>query len=101
MWTRVVVSQWYGEGARKVEIVSAAFVWYNTGFEAVPIRCVLVPDLMGKFKTQVLLSTDCADNTGFVRLVFNRYVVCGIVIATKQNEFMKIVVVCKRDNYIF
>lgn len=57
-WRRAVVNQWYGEGMREVEIVSATCLWYHTGFEAVPIRYVLVRDAAGKFKTQALLSTD-------------------------------------------
>lgn len=57
-WTRTTIHQWYGEGAREVEIVSATCVWYHTGFEPVPIRYVLVRDVAGKFKTQALLSTD-------------------------------------------
>lgn len=57
-WTWMVVNQWYGEGAREVEIVSATCVWFHIGKEAVPIRYVLIRDPNGKFKTQALLSTN-------------------------------------------
>jgi hypothetical protein len=57
-WTRLVVPQWYGGGARDVEIVSERAVWYHTGLPPVPIRWVLIRDPRGKFATQALLSTD-------------------------------------------
>lgn len=56
-WRRVKVKNWYGEGARPVEITSGTCVWYHTGMPAVPIRWVLVRDPAGKFETQALLCT--------------------------------------------
>ncbi len=57
-WTRLVVPQWYGVGARTVEIASATAVWYHTGLPPVPIRWVLIRDPQETFTTQALLCTD-------------------------------------------
>jgi hypothetical protein len=59
-WTAVTVAQWYGAGARRVEVISAAAVWYHTGLRPVPIRWVLIRDPEGRFATQALLCTDVA-----------------------------------------
>ena len=58
IWQRLIVSEWYGDGEREIEIVSNTCVWFHIGKEAVPIRYVLIRDPHGKFKTQALLSTD-------------------------------------------
>jgi hypothetical protein len=57
-WQRIIVSQWYGEGRRMLEIVSDTAVWYHGGQPPLPIRWVLIRDPKGVFKTQALLSTD-------------------------------------------
>jgi hypothetical protein len=57
-WKRVTIPDWYGEGARVIEIVSNTAVWYHCGQPPVPIRWVLIRDPKGKFKTQALLCTD-------------------------------------------
>jgi hypothetical protein len=57
-WKRVMIPDWYGEGAREIEIVSNTAVWYHSGQPPVPIRWVLIRDPKGKFKTQALLCTD-------------------------------------------
>jgi hypothetical protein len=57
-WKRVTVSEWYGEGAREVEIESGTCVWYHCGKPVVPMRWVLIRDPKGKFRPQALLSTD-------------------------------------------
>jgi hypothetical protein len=57
-WKRVTIPDWYGEGRRIVELVSATAVWYHSGQPPLPIRWVLIRDPKGKFKTQALLSTD-------------------------------------------
>jgi hypothetical protein len=57
-WKRVTIPDWYGEGAREIEIVSETAVWYHPGQPALPIRWVLIRDPKGKFKTQALLCTD-------------------------------------------
>ena len=56
-WQKLKVENWYGEGERVVEVVSAACVWYHRGLPPVPIRWVLVRDPQKKFSTQALLST--------------------------------------------
>jgi len=57
-WKLVVIPDWYGEGLRKVEIVSATAVWYHNGMPPLPIRWVLIRDPKGRFKPQELLCTD-------------------------------------------
>jgi len=57
-WKPVVVSNWYGQGRRTVEIVSSTAVWYHNGLPPLPIRWVLIRDPKGVFKTQALLCTD-------------------------------------------
>ena len=57
-WTSVTVAQWYGRGARRVELVSATAVWYHSGLPPVPLRWVLIRDPQDRFETQALLSTD-------------------------------------------
>ena len=59
-WTPVVVANWYGAGARTVEVASDTAVWYHTGLPPVPIRWVLIRDPEGRFATQALLCTDLA-----------------------------------------
>jgi hypothetical protein len=58
VWKSVTIPKWYGEGQKKVEIVSNTAVWYHNGMPALPIRWVLIRDPKGKFKTQALLCTD-------------------------------------------
>ena len=58
-WAPLTVSDWYGTGARSIEVVSATAVWYHTGLPPVPLRWVLIRDPHGKFDTQALLCTDC------------------------------------------
>src|SRR5215210_8871570 len=50
-WQKLKVENWYGEGERVVEVVSAACVWYHRGLPPVPIRWVLVRDPQKKFST--------------------------------------------------
>ena len=59
-WASVTVANWYGEGARTVEVASDAAVWYHPGLPPVPIRWVLIRDPQGQFATQALLCTDLA-----------------------------------------
>jgi hypothetical protein len=59
-WTAITVAQWYGTGARTVEVVSATAVWYHSGLPPVPVRWVLIRDPQGHFATQALLCTDLA-----------------------------------------
>lgn len=57
IWTRLSLP-WYGQPNRSIDIASATAVWYHTGLPGVPIRFVLIRDVLGKFKPQALLSTD-------------------------------------------
>ena len=56
-WTRVNLA-WYGRSTRSVELASGTAVWYHSGKPVVPIRWVLIRDVLGKFEPQALLSTD-------------------------------------------
>lgn len=58
VWKRLTVPDWYGEGRRKVEIVSQTAVWFHNGLPPLPIRWVLIRDPKGRFKPQALLCTD-------------------------------------------
>jgi hypothetical protein len=42
LWERVVVSRWYGQTERTVEVATGTALWYHVGKEAVPLRWVLV-----------------------------------------------------------
>ena len=59
-WQRVTVPDWYGEGARVVEICSETAVWRHSGLPVVPIRWVLLRDPGRRFDPQALLCTDPA-----------------------------------------
>jgi hypothetical protein len=59
-WKKVVIPDWYGQGRKKVEIVSSTAVWFHNGMPPLPIRWVLIRDPQGKFKPQALLCTDLA-----------------------------------------
>jgi hypothetical protein len=59
-WTALTVAQWYGAGARTVEVASATAVWYLSGLPPAPLRWVLIRDPQGHFATQALLCTDPA-----------------------------------------
>jgi hypothetical protein len=61
-WTALTVAQWYGAGARTVEVASATAVWYHSGLPPVPLRWVLIRDPRGTFATQALLGTDLASD---------------------------------------
>jgi hypothetical protein len=59
-WTGMTIADWYGRGARGVEVVSDTAVWYHSGLPPVPLRWVLIRDPQGQFDTQALLCTDPA-----------------------------------------
>ena len=60
-WTRVWVSEWYGDEGRILEIVSGTAVWYHAGLPPAPIRWVLVRDPSGRREPQAFLSTNLDD----------------------------------------
>jgi len=56
-WTPLTVSQWYGGGAREVEVCTDTAVWYHSGLPAVAVRWVLIRDPQGQFAPQALVTT--------------------------------------------
>ena len=63
-WTPLTVSQWYGGGAREVEVCPATAVWYHTGLPAVAGRWVLIRDPQGEFAAQALVTTHLEQEPG-------------------------------------
>jgi hypothetical protein len=49
---------WYGGGTRLVELATDTAVWYHAGKPTVPLRWVLIRDVLGEFEPQALLCTD-------------------------------------------
>src|SRR3954466_6747625 len=60
-WTRVWVTEWYGDEGRVLEIVSGTAIWYHAGLPPAPIRWVLVRDPAGRREPQAFLSTNLDD----------------------------------------
>jgi hypothetical protein len=58
VWTRQVMRYGYGEIKHTIEFASGTAVWFHRGQPPLPIRGVIVRDLLGTFKTQALLGTD-------------------------------------------
>jgi hypothetical protein len=56
-WTPIQVHNWYGGGARAVEVCTDPAVWYHAGLPPVPIRWVLMRDPQGEFAPQALVTT--------------------------------------------
>ncbi len=70
-WQRVTVTGWYGQGERRLDVVSGTALWYHPG-KQVPIRWLLVRDVAGEFEPQAFACTDQAADPldvlrGFVR----------------------------------
>jgi hypothetical protein len=59
-WTPLTVSQWYGGGARDVEVCTDTAVWYHSGLLPVTIRWVLIRDPQNAFDPQALVTTQLA-----------------------------------------
>ena len=57
VWERQTV-RWYGGVLREVELASGTAVWYHSAKPVVPLRWVLIRDVLGEFEPQALLSTD-------------------------------------------
>jgi hypothetical protein len=57
VWERHTVP-WYGGTTRQLELASGTAVWYHSGKPVVPLRWVLIRDVLGQFEPQALLSTD-------------------------------------------
>jgi hypothetical protein len=56
-WTSVTVPNWYGGGAREVEICTDTAAWYHSGLPPVAIRWALIRDPQGEFEPQALVTT--------------------------------------------
>jgi hypothetical protein len=57
-WTKIEIDHWYGGQKREVEVYTETAVWYCCRNMPVPIRWVLIRDLLGEFEPQALLSTN-------------------------------------------
>jgi hypothetical protein len=72
-WRRVTVSQWYGEGKRELDILTGTAV--HPG-RRVPVRWVLVRDVVGDHDPQAFLCTDLeADALDVLRWFVRRWAV--------------------------
>lgn len=63
-WTPLTVSQWYGGGAREVEVCTDTAVWSHAGLPPVAVRWVLIRDPQGAFAPQALVTTHLAHTPG-------------------------------------
>jgi hypothetical protein len=63
-WTRMWLSEWYGDEGRILEIVSGTAICYHAGLPPAPIRWVLVRDPSGRREPQAFLSTNLNDKPG-------------------------------------
>ncbi|HMV48795.1 MAG TPA: transposase [Blastocatellia bacterium] len=57
-WETIPVKEWYGGGERQIEVYSETCLWGTTGKPYVPIRWVLVRDVLGEFDPCAFLSTE-------------------------------------------
>jgi DDE superfamily endonuclease len=72
-WSRLKVTGWYGHGERLVDIVSGTAIWHHPG-RLVPIRYVLVRDVVGELRPQAFLCTDLnADPVDILRWFVRRW----------------------------
>lgn len=71
-WTQVTVPNWYGGGARAVDLCTATAVWYHAGLPPVAIRWVLIRDPRGEFEPQALVTTDLQQTPGQIMEWFVR-----------------------------
>jgi hypothetical protein len=63
-WTPLPVTNWYGGGAREVEICTDTAVWYHAGLPPVAIRWLLIQDPQGEFEPQALVTTHLGHTPG-------------------------------------
>ncbi len=57
-WSTHVVTDWYGQGERRVELATGCAVWSHPGRPVVLLRWFIVRDPAGRFRPQAFLSTD-------------------------------------------
>lgn len=58
VWQRLVISRWYGQSERVVEIATGTAVWYHAGMPVLPLRWLIVRDPSGAVEPKGFLSTD-------------------------------------------
>ena len=72
-WQRVTVAGWYGQGERRLDVVSGTALWYHPG-KQVPICWILVRDVAGEFEPQAFICTDQAvDPLDMLRFFVRRW----------------------------
>ncbi len=59
-WTSVVLSRWYGERERTVEVATGTGLWYRAGAPGVWLRWIVVRDPSGAVEPKGFLCTDPA-----------------------------------------
>ncbi|RYE22146.1 MAG: hypothetical protein EOP45_08655 [Sphingobacteriaceae bacterium] len=75
-WQQLVISQWYGQWDKKMEISSGTALWYHSGMKPVFIRWVLFKDPQENGKPVALLSTDvCLNEQTIVNYFIRRWTV--------------------------
>jgi hypothetical protein len=85
-WQRVTVTGWYGQGERRLDVVSGTALWYHPG-KQVPIRWVLVRDVAGAFEPQAFLCTDqAADSLDVLRYFVRRWSVDEVTFAEVRRH---------------
>lgn len=57
-WSMHIVTDWYAQGERRVELATGCAVWSHPGRPVVPLRWLVVRDPAGRFRPQAFLSTD-------------------------------------------
>lgn len=57
-WQTLIISEWYGQFNKKMEICTNTALWYRSGEPVVPLRWVLLRDPEGKLRTKAILCTD-------------------------------------------
>ncbi|WP_375383486.1 transposase [uncultured Sphingomonas sp.] len=57
-WSTHIVTDWYGQCERPVELATGCAVWSHPGRPIVPLRWLVVRDPAGRFRPQAFLSTD-------------------------------------------
>ena len=71
-WQRVTVTGWYGQGERRLDVVSGTALWHHPGKQA-PIRWPLIRDPAGEFEPQAFACTDqAADPITILQLFVRR-----------------------------
>src|SRR6185369_8201337 len=63
---KLIISKWYGQPNRSVEVVSATAMWYHSGMPVLPLRWVLFRNPLGQFETQALCCTDLQTTPAFM-----------------------------------